>query len=173
MSEKEPLRIAYADPPYLGQAARRYGDPTYDNVDEHASLFRRLDADFDGWAYSLGATMAEVKALAPYFPDDARLGAWVKPFAVFKPGVNPAYAFELVVFKPARRRGRDLPTVRDWVSANITLKKGLTGAKPEAFSFWIFEILGAQPHDEFVDLFPGTGAVTEAWKKWCELKQDA
>ena len=55
-------------------------------------------------------------------------GAWVKPFASFEPGVNPGYAWEPVIFGGVRNLGRDVPTVRDFVSAPITLKRGLVGA---------------------------------------------
>jgi hypothetical protein len=27
-------------------------------------------------------------------------------------------------------------------------------------------MVGARPEDELVDLYPGTGAVTEAWRTW-------
>ena len=96
-----------------------------------------------------------------------RVGAWVKPFAAFKPNVNPAYAWEPVVFQGGRKRGRTEDTTRDWVSANITLQRGLSGVKPDAFSFWLFNLLGMERGDEFIDLFPGSGAVTRAWEHWC------
>jgi len=89
--------------------------------------------------------------------------AWVKPFASFKPNVNPAYAWEPVIVRGGRKRGREIPTVSDFVSANITLKKGLTGAKPERFCYWLFEVLGAEAGDDLVDLFPGTGIVGRCW----------
>ncbi|TGV50867.1 hypothetical protein EN803_40735, partial [Mesorhizobium sp. M2D.F.Ca.ET.160.01.1.1] len=54
----------------------------------------------------------------------------------------------------------------DWIQESITLRKGLTGAKPEAVCHWAFETLGARPDDELHDLFPGTGAVTKAWRTW-------
>jgi hypothetical protein len=38
----------------------------------------------------------------------------------------------------------------------ITLRKGLTGAKPEKVCRWILELLNVQAGDEVVDLFPGT-----------------
>lgn len=41
----------------------------------------------------------------------------------------------------------------------ITLKKGLTGAKPEKFCDWVLDLLNAQVGDEIVDLFPGTGVM--------------
>jgi tRNA/tmRNA/rRNA uracil-C5-methylase (TrmA/RlmC/RlmD family) len=41
--------------------------------------------------------------------------------------------------------------------------KNFMGAKPSEFCFWVFDMLGARQGDELVDLFPGTGAVTQAW----------
>lgn len=56
--------------------------------------------------------------------------------------------------------------MRDWIECPITLRRGLTGAKPEAVCHWAFEIAGCRPEDELVDLFPGTGAVSRAWQTW-------
>lgn len=39
-----------------------------------------------------------------------------------------------------RKKNRKEPTVRDWVSCNITLKKGLTGVKPDGFCYWLFDV---------------------------------
>ncbi len=155
------MRLAYADPPYLGQAKKHYAkDPRCAEVD-HADLFLRL-ADYDGWA--LSCSSPSLRDLLPLSPLGSRVAAWVKPFASFKPGVNPGYCWEPVIFKPARSGERDRPTVRDWVSANITLGKGLSGAKPPAFNLWLFELLGAREGDSFDDLFPGTGGVTRDWE---------
>lgn len=65
-------------------------------------------------------------------------------------------------------------TMRDFieeraVKEGITMKRGLTGAKPERVCHWAFEVVGAWPDDDLDDLFPGTGAVTRAWKSWCGL----
>ena len=46
------------------------------------------------------------------------------------------------------------------------MRKGFPGAKPDKFSFWIFEGLNLLPTDNFTDVFPGSGAVTDAWDKW-------
>ena len=46
------------------------------------------------------------------------------------------------------------------------MKRGFPGAKPRAFSWWLFDWLNMQPGDEFVDLFPGSGAVGEAYESW-------
>ena len=155
------MRFAYADPPYPGCAMKHYGLPEVD----HASLIGSLCAEFpDGWA--LSTSSVALKRVLADCPDDVRIAAWVKPFASFKPGVNPAYAWEPVIFRGGRKRERNERTVRDWVSENITLRKGLVGAKPKRFSYWVFDLLGARPDDELVDLFPGTGAVTLAWEEW-------
>lgn len=152
------MRFAYADPPYIGQARKHYG-PTANEVD-HAALIASL-AEYDGWALSLSSpTLREILNLCP---PDVRVGAWVKPFASFKPGVNPAYAWEPVIFWGGRKRDRAEPTVRDWVSAPITLERGTHGAKPIQFCWWLFELLGMRAGDEFADLFPGSGAISYAW----------
>lgn len=46
------------------------------------------------------------------------------------------------------------------------MRRGFPGAKPDGFCFWMFEGLNLTPEDEFHDLFPGSGAVGEAWEKW-------
>lgn len=101
-------------------------------------------------------------------PDNVRVAAWVKPFSVFKPNVNPAYSWEPVIFYTPRRRGRLRRTVRDWCSVNITLKKGLVGAKPPDFCFWLFDLLQMEKSDEFFDLFPGTNIVSDCHHRWVD-----
>ena len=162
------MRFAYADPPYLG-CGKLYPEHArsldWDVLKTHENLIDRLDDEFpDGWAMSLSSPT--LKHLLPLCPEDARVMAWVKPFAIFKPNVTVAYAWEPVIVRGGRKRPKSSDTVRDWISAEITLKKGLTGAKPDRFSFWLFEVLGMERADEFVDLFPGTGGVTRAWNQW-------
>ncbi len=147
------MRYAYADPPYIGQSKKHYGGAEVN----HALLIEHLVQDFpDGWV--LSCSSPSLRELLPPCPSDVRIGAWVKPFASFKPNVNPGYTWEPVIFRGGRKRTRKEPTVRDYVSANITLKRGLCGAKPAAFSEWVCDLLGVQPEDEMVDLFPGSGA---------------
>lgn len=158
-----PMDIAYADPPYIGQAKKHYGS---DEVD-HKKLIQDLQ-EYDGWA--LSCSSPSLQYILSLCPNYVRVGAWVKPFCAFKVGVNPAYAWEPVIFVPARGYTRYEPTVRDWVSVNITLQKGLVGAKPKEFSLWLFQILGAWSCDRLYDLFPGTGAVTDAWNEWKSVR---
>ena len=160
------MKFAYADPPYLGCAKKHYGDHpeagVYDTILGHKDLIGRLVAEFpDGWALSMNS--GNLQTLLPLCPPGVRVMPWVKPFCSFKPGVNPAYAWEPVVVFGGRKRTRNQPTIRDWVSANITLKKGVSGVKPPAFCEWLFSVLNTEPGDELIDLFPGSGAVTTAW----------
>lgn len=163
------MKFAYADPPYFGLAAKFYGKmhpeaAEYDKIETHAALITRLCDEYDGWALSLHTPT--LRHILPLCPDDVRVMAWVKPFASFKPGVNPGYCWEPVIVRGCQKRAKDVPTVRDYVSANIALLRGFRGAKPEAFCFWIFAVLGLRADDEFVDVFPGSGAVGLAWEKW-------
>ena len=44
------MRVAYADPPYPGQAKRHYGGhPDYAGEVDHAELVYRLVSEFDGY----------------------------------------------------------------------------------------------------------------------------
>ena len=50
------MRIAYADPPYIGQAKKHYShDPKCAEVD-HAKLLLQLQ-NYDAWALSMSAAM--------------------------------------------------------------------------------------------------------------------
>lgn len=157
------MRFAYADPPYIGQARRHYSaDPHCAEVD-HFDLIRRLVGEYpDGWALSLSSP--SLKRVLGMCPDGVRVMAWVKPFCSFKANVNPAYAWEpLIVMGGRPRRDRKEPTVRDWLSENITLKKGLCGAKPKEFCYWLFDVLNVRHGDTLADLFPGTGVVSRCF----------
>jgi hypothetical protein len=163
------MRFCYADPPYKGCARKHYGHLGGREVN-HALLVQHLVAAYpDGWALSLHSP--SLKYILALCPDDVRVAAWVKPFCSFKPGVNPAYAWEPVIFRGGRsQRGRAAPTVRDWLAEPITVRKGLAGAKPLAYCYWIFDLLGAQQGDTLDDLFPGTGIVTWCWDQFCAAK---
>lgn len=169
------MRFGYADSPYLG-CCGKYGhvhiDPygCWDAPNSHALLVDHLVSEYrDGWVMSLSSP--SLHTILPLCPSDVRVGAWIKPFASFKPNVNPAYCWEPVIWRGGHtaqeRGGRTAPTVRDFCSASITLQRGLTGAKPLEFCRWVIELMGAQPgEDEFVDLFPGSNAFGRAWANY-------
>lgn len=139
------MRLAYADPPYFGCCnlyGHRHEEPygCWDDAATHARLFRDL-IEFDGWACSM--TSVSLLALAPLVPAGSRVAAWVKPFAAFKRNVRIAYTWEPVLFSPGRDSSADgAPVGRDHLAEPITLRKGLTGAKPERFCRWVADLLG-------------------------------
>jgi hypothetical protein len=167
MTERS-LSIGYADPPYVGCAHLYKDQPEYDGEIDHAALVERLEMEFDGWVLHAAATPGSIATLAPLvLSTSARWMTWVKNFAAFKKNVSVAYAWEPVIVKAARKPVVSTRLVmRDWIECPITLKRGLTGAKPEAVCHWAFEMLGARPEDELHDLYPGTGAVSKAWGTW-------
>ncbi len=142
--------------------------PDFAGEVDHAELIQRLESDYDGWV--LHTHVPGLKVVLPLLPGSARVMAWVKNFAAFKRNVPVAYAWEPVIVKPARKQvvnGR--LTMRDWVECPITMRKGLTGAKPEKVCHWAFEMVAARPEDDLHDMYPGTGAVAEAWRTWGKL----
>ena len=166
------MRFVYADPPYIGQAKKHYGSrPEYAGEVCHRKLIAHLRDTSEAWALSCSSpSLEEVLHICREIlgVNKVRVGIWVKPFCAFKKNVNPAYAYEPVIFsKTIRKRTAKQPTERDWVSACITLRKGLSGAKPLDFCFWLFDFANLNGDDEFVDMFPGTGIVGEAWSMWC------
>lgn len=182
------MRIAYADPPYFG-CCRLYDHhhpdtKCWDDLDTHADLIDRLCIEFpDGWA--LSASTTSLRSILPLCPEDARIAAWVKTFVAFKKGVRPCYAWEPIIFRggrnkkpPAPPKGGKQITPKDFtivfeehdpqvIASPITLRKGLTGAKPEAVCSWILDLLNVLPGDEVVDLYPGTGIMGRVATERC------
>lgn len=156
-----PVNFAYADPPYVG-CADRY--PEKQEVNHQMLIGRMADEYRDGWALSCSSPSLPV--MLGMCPAPVRVMAWVKPFAVFKPNVGVAYAWEPVIVAGGRRRTRGQPTIPDWVMANITLRRGLVGAKPDEFFYWLFAVLNVGRQDEVRDLFPGTGNLERCLNAW-------
>lgn len=162
------MRLAYADPPYPGQAKRHYGDhPDYAGEVDHSELVARLD-EYDGWALSTSAVaLQQILAICPL---DIRVGIWHQ-INSGHPGFtgNWWWMWEPVIFRPARPP--KIPTrnlisthiIKGWAADPSTGRNTITGQKPSAFCDWMFALLGADPSDEFEDLYPGSGAVGNAW----------
>lgn len=166
------MKFAYADPPYPG-CAHYYlkENPNACEVD-HQALIDRLVAEFpDGWA--LSTSTAALRDVWNMCPPEVRVAAWCKPFTPMKMGGKGGLhlSWEPVLYFTPTLRGKGRPVVggvcgRDWTVVSPPLRQRIPGEKPLRFSWWIFQLLGAGPGDELVDLFPGSGAVTEAWNAW-------
>lgn len=191
------MKFAYSDPPYLGQGAKLYGDlhshaHTWDDPDTHREHIAWLSSTFpDGWAMS--ASTPSLRVLLPMCPDDVRIAAWVKSFSAFKKGVRPAYAWEPVIYRGGRNpsnghrheppeKGGKQTTPKDFhlterdewevIVCPITLRRGLTGAKPDSFCEWVLDLLNVQPGDKVVDVFPGTAVMTKVAAERCRPIED-
>lgn len=157
------MRFAYADPPYHGYGKSHYGEThaeaaVWDNLQSHLDLLDLLMAQYrDGWA--LSANPKDLHWILGHLGDKVRVCAWAKTFHQIRPNCSVQYAWEPVVLYGGRQIKGRKPMVRDWMACARSMKKGLRGAKPDAFNKWVLDLLGYQTGDELVDLFPGTGGM--------------
>lgn len=157
--DQRPLRFAYADPPYPG-LANLYVER--EEVD-HRELIARLEADYDGWA--LHTHVPALAHLLPLCPPEVRVIAWVKPFAVFRPGRRLQWAWEPILIKALGPPSGG--SMFDWHRSSPTRAgRKLKGAKPAEVAMYVFGAAGLRPQDTLEDLYPGTGAITRAWEQW-------
>lgn len=183
-----PLKLAYADPPYPGLSRRYYGDhPDYAGEVDHAQLIAQL-TEFDGWALSTSAR--SLQAVLALCPPDVQIAAWHRG-ARHTASKRPVSAWEPVIYwggrpdlsgadsaTPGQRDGsataqRRTDSLVYPAKPRLTDPNRVTGAKPAAFSRWVFDLLGATAGDQFTDLFPGSGAVGRAWETFTTVLHDA
>ena len=83
---------------------------------------------------------------------------------------RPIGAWEPLIIYGGRELSVDRPrTVCDALSyagCYRTFPGALVGMKPPRFAVWMFHQLGARAGDQLVDLYPGSGAITEAWRRY-------
>lgn len=156
------MRVAYADPPYPGQAHLYAGHDDHEGEVDHVELLRYLE-EFEAWA--LHTSSPALRALLPMCPEATRVLAWVKPWASWKPNVSPAYAWEPVLIYGARAR-HESDKVRDFFAAHGSTEWDYPGRKPRAVCMWVFAALGLEEEDTLTDLYPGSGAVLAAWEEY-------
>ena len=163
-SQSAPKRLAYADPPYPGNAAKYYSDEaTYVGEVDHKRLLEQL-ATYDGWALSTSAKA--LRNILPLCSEEVRVCAWVKPIGASSRTYGLHSTWEPLIVSPARSLR---PGHRDWILAQPARFGGeLMGRKPIRFCAFLFQTLGAAPNDRFYDLFPGTGIVSSAWRAFVE-----
>lgn len=164
--DTEPMRIAFADPPYPEQAERHYGDhPDFAGEVDHAELVERL-MGYDGWALCTGAVM--LPDVVKLCPKGTRVLVWRKD-VMWKPGVSVSFSWEPVLIYGGRRRHRHAAILSDSMYHPPVFEKfegQSIGIKPYPYCAWVFEALGANAGDTLDDLFPGSGAVGRAWARW-------
>jgi hypothetical protein len=174
-SHRAAMRFAYADPPYIGQAQKHYRKHAdFGGEVDHAELVDRLVAEYpDGWALSLSCK--SLQAILALCPPDVRVLAWTKRGPALLPGIRLQYGWEPVIMRGGRQGGHTSGDRMhlDWVCCQpegYTFRPPppghIIGRKPEAFSRWLFDCLGAEHGDSLDDLYPGTGAVGQAWARF-------
>ncbi|MFT4299308.1 MAG: hypothetical protein QM597_06720 [Aeromicrobium sp.] len=175
VADGQPLRLAYADPPYPGKSRRYYADhPDYAGEVEHQALIESL-TQFDGWALSTSAAaLPEVLASCP---PGVRVGAWVRGERPAR-SAGPLNAWEPVIYcggraYPSRVDARRVDALVHFSRPRRSDPLRVVGAKPARFCRWIFDLLGAMPGDEFVDVFPGSGGVMRAWEVYASSSADS
>jgi hypothetical protein len=160
-----PRRLAYADPPYPGNAHLDRGHPDYAGEVDHATLIQRLQG-YDGWALSTSARA--LPAVLALCPPGVRVAAWHRgprptrsrhPLSAWEPVIYHGHgSADTTTIDPHRA-----DSLVHGVAPMTTLPGRVIGAKPAAFCRWLFALLAADLVDSFEDLFPGSGAVTRAW----------
>lgn len=101
--------FACADPPYLGccsyykhehndAGTRPFDGHCWNDIATHRVLVDWLRASYpDGFGMSMSSPT--LLRLNLQDPDDLRVGSWNKPFSSHKPGINPGYCWEPVLFR--------------------------------------------------------------------------
>lgn len=189
------MRLAYADPPYPGLSRRYYADhPDYAGEVDHRTLLSLLQG-YDGWALSTSArALPMVLGLAAELGIEVAVAAWFRGARIV-PSARPLNAWEPVVFAggrqviddPSEEYSPDASHLEPGdasaparVDALVHVARPRTtdvarviGAKPSAFAYWMFELLGARPGDSLDDLFPGSGGIGRAWQVFVGAAGDA
>jgi hypothetical protein len=182
------MRLALADPPYLGKSEMWYGTrPTkdfnaggrikqtrkadhhpdaaeWDDPETHRQLVRQLTDDYDGWAIAL--LPDNLYDYLQWVPRDTRIAVWHDD-RTMPTGSHPRRRWEAVLVGrcPGRRRVTDVPlAVGDVLTCAHpgNVPGSFAGEKPRQWVEWVLAMLGYCPiHDTVDDLFHGSGAVSD------------
>lgn len=182
------MKLIIADPPYppftgsggtKNRATRWYGTGQRSRKDRpsdvhpdaeewndpvrHQRLINDLMRDADGWAI---ATSPDGLGVYRPLPVGCRVMVWHKPNA--QPGSHRILnKWEpVIVYPPIGRRSNrhGAGAMNDVLIANAP-RRGFIGAKPASWTAWVLSALSHQPGDDVLDLFPGSGAVTDALRQ--------
>lgn len=132
----------------------------WDDPRRHRQLLEELVDTFDGWA--IATTLDGLEHYLPA-PAGARILVWHKTRATPTSNRISSTLEAVIVYTPITRRARPpLGPVPDLLSAAAP-RIGFPGAKPPAWTRWVLDALAYDPGtDELVDVFPGSGSVSNA-----------
>ena len=176
------MKLCIADPPYLGRAVRWYGAggigygsgigqadnhpeaALWDDPETHKQLAKDLMENYDGFAIAMS-----VHSLSTYLSvietkdrNGIRVCVWHKPSSL--PSASRIQnIWEPVIIKvPADRRSNKKGIRTKDVMSALPLRSGFVGSKPREWTRWVLDLMGYEEADEIVDLFNGSGAVSNA-----------
>lgn len=181
------MRLAIADPPYLGRARLLYSSDDmanlnvggninplrkadahpdahiWDDPDTHQNLVTDLMAGYDGWAIAMAPD--NLRHYLQWVPARTRIAVWHDP-AVMPTGTHPRRRWEpvLIYVPEGRRRTVDVPhPVGDVLTiphqTGTPNGRSFAGRKPPQWTRWVLDMLGHRDEDTVTDLFHGSGAV--------------
>lgn len=133
---------------------------------DHEQLIRRL-CSYDAWALSTSA--AALPTVLALCPPGVRVAAWFRGERPTR-SRQPLNAWEPVIYfgggtvEPSVVDDRRVDALIHVSRPRTTDPDRVVGAKPAAFTGWLFALLGALPVDTLDDLFPGSGGVARAWE---------
>jgi hypothetical protein len=175
------MRLAIADPPYLGRASVWYGDAMHpsrrgnkqggtsrisgpkpadnhpdahewDALDRHEELVHTLVDNYDGWALAMAHD--NLRDILPMVPRQVpvRVAIWTKT-QTMPSGARVVNNYEPVIIRvPEGRRAATGHTIFPRDSVTIPrLNNGFAGAKPPAWTRWVLDLMGYDPEADEVD----------------------
>lgn len=178
------MRLAIADPPYLGRAEMFYGERAVANLNvggsinqafkadvhpeahlwddpaSHEALVARLMDEYDGWAIAM--VPSNLREYLRWVPERTRIAVWNDP-RVMPTGQHPRRRWEpvLVLQPTGRRRVIDVPCPTGDVLTCPHPGGSFAGSKPAEWTRWVLDMLGYDADTDTVDdLFGGSGAVS-------------
>ena len=177
------LRMAIADPPYLGTAKRFYAKEgeayekgleyksngnddahLWDDVEAHKELLESLQDNFDSFAIAMNVHSLPIylKKVKPSSDSGFRVCSWIKTnSAPSGSRIRNGWEAVLIYNHPTRRSQQSGTRTRDYLIANAP-REGFIGQKPYEWTEWVLELLGYKEGDGIADLFIGSGSVTSA-----------
>lgn len=182
------LKLAIADPPYLGRASTWYGSSIrksqlgalhggtskinykpadyhpeahlWDDIETHKTLIKQLESDYDGFALCLAHD--NLQQLLPLFSVKVKVCIWHKWTLPSRSCISNGYEPVIIKVPDSRRGAKKGLTTPDVMTHQKREGMGFAGRKPQAFTFWVLDLLQYQEGDRVDDLFNGSGAVMEA-----------
>ncbi len=187
------MKLAIADPPYLGRAHRWYGiggwgkgngkgradeHPEaylWDKPETHINLALKLLNEYDGFA--IACTVHSLSTYLSVIPTSStngiRIMSWIKP-ASPPSGSRITQSWEPVIVKvPKERKARIKGNLMVDYLICTAPRTGFTGSKPISWTLWVLNAMGYQPNDEVHDLFPGSGMVQKAINELCDARHSS